>query len=156
MIFARKVSVLALVMGMLLILTAASCTHLSQPAPSPAATPVPTDKVLVKNSSFDPARILIAAGTSVTWTNQDPISYFVTDNNDTFAFNLSPGGSFSVSFAEVGTYHYHCAIHPYLQGTIIVAPGAYANHLRNGNTLVTELAESQILPVSSNKGTVNP
>jgi hypothetical protein len=30
--------------------------------------------------------------------------------------------SYSVTFPDAGTYHYHCAIHPGMEGTVIVIP----------------------------------
>ena len=42
--------------------------------------------------AFDPSSILVTAGTSVTWTNRDSVSYSVSDNNQSFAFDLPAEG----------------------------------------------------------------
>jgi plastocyanin len=44
--------------------------------------------------------------------------------SDTMAFTgsqtLGQGGTYSFTFTTPGTYSYHCAIHPFMKGTIIV------------------------------------
>jgi plastocyanin len=30
------------------------------------------------------------------------------------------GGTFSFTFMQPGTYTYHCTVHPYMKGTIVV------------------------------------
>jgi plastocyanin len=122
--FTRKTRALSLVLIILLTVITSSCTHLSQPAPVFTPTPVPTDRVTVKYSSFDPPSVIVAVGTTVNWTNNDEISYLIVDNNQTFAFNLPIDGSFDITFTETGTYHYHCSVQPFMQGTIVVVQGA--------------------------------
>lgn len=120
----RKIRLLASVLIVLTSLTGTvACAQVNQSVLSLAATPIPNDNVIVSNSSFSPSDIVIASGMSVTWTNQDKISYFIVDNDQSFAFTLPADGSFSLPFTETGTYFYHCAIHPYMQGTITVVNG---------------------------------
>jgi hypothetical protein len=35
---------------------------------------------------------------------------------------LPYASSYSVTFPEAGTYHYHCTMHPGMEGTVIVIP----------------------------------
>ena len=35
---------------------------------------------------------------------------------------LGSGATYTVKFTAPGTYNYHCAIHPNMVGTIVVAP----------------------------------
>jgi plastocyanin len=44
--------------------------------------------------------------------------YLNSPNGD----GLPYASSYSVTFPEAGTYHYHCAIHPGMEGTVIVIP----------------------------------
>jgi len=114
----------ALVMITVLLLTSISCARINQPVPAPVSTPVPTTNIVIDDSIFSPADIIVETGTSITWTNCDKISYFIEDNDQQFAFTSPADGSFSLSFPEIGTFSYCCRIHPYMQGTIIVVNGA--------------------------------
>jgi plastocyanin len=87
--------------------------------------PPPTSEqaaVSISNFAFVPATITVKVGTRVTWTNrQTGIQHTVTANNGSFASgDLSTGSSFSYVFTKPGTYAYHCAIHPFMTGTVIV------------------------------------
>ena len=42
--------------------------------------------------------------------------------NSPIGDGLPYASSYSVIFPEAGTYHYHCAIHPGMEGTVIVIP----------------------------------
>jgi YVTN family beta-propeller protein len=68
-----------------------------------------------------PDTITITAGQTVTWTNADPVPHTVT--SDTGAWDsgeIASGKSFSMTFTKPGTYPYSCAIHPSMQGTVVV------------------------------------
>jgi plastocyanin len=75
-------------------------------------TPLPQAIVSVKARSFDPAIITIKAGTTITWTNEDPMMHRVVhlpEVNRPELFNsgpLSSGQSFSYLFREKGRYAY--------------------------------------------------
>jgi plastocyanin len=72
---------------------------------------------------FDPAMTTVAKGTTVTWMNASDAPHTVTsDAGSTLASStLAPsGGTFSFTFMQPGTYTYHCTIHPYMKGTIVV------------------------------------
>jgi serine protease Do len=120
----RKIT--PLVLGLMLsglLLGITSCSGTAQ-APSPlAALPTPTDKVVVQNSAFTPSSNVVTVGASVTWTNRDQESYFITEDNQSFAFSLPAGGSFKLTFTDAGVFNYHCQIHPSMQGTVIVSSG---------------------------------
>jgi plastocyanin len=80
-------------------------------------------RVTIDNFSFNPARITVAAGSKVIWTNRDDIPHTVTDAADPKAFRSSPldtGDAFSHVFSTPGTYRYFCSLHPHMQGTVVV------------------------------------
>lgn len=83
-------------------------------------------EVIMKNTTFQPSEITVAAGTTVTWTNEDPAAHTVTSgtrDNPTDLFdsgNVGSGQSFSFTFDTPGTYNYFCRIHPGMKGTVIV------------------------------------
>ena len=72
---------------------------------------------------FDPAVLTIAKGTTVVWTNTSDAPHTVTSETGTLVASttITPsGGTFRFTFTQPGTYLYHCTIHPYMQGTIVV------------------------------------
>jgi len=71
--------------------------------------------------AFSPLSLSVKVGTTVTWKNNDGIAHTVTSNDGTsFNGNLAAGGSFSYTTKTVGTFDYHCTIHPGMTGTLIV------------------------------------
>lgn len=96
---------------------------------APAASPTPATagaKVAVDVQGFAfPATLEVAKGTTVTWTNKDSTKHTVTSgtrpNTDgRFDGQLEPGGTFSFTFAEAGTYTYYCSLHRSMNATITV------------------------------------
>jgi len=66
--------------------------------------------------------LTIEAGTTVTWTNDDPgMLHTVTDVDETFDSGfLNEGDSWSYTFDEPGEYEYFCAPHPWMRAKVIV------------------------------------
>jgi plastocyanin len=91
------------------------------PASAPSGTPVNANAVAIHNFAFGPNAIIVAAGTTVTWTNQDnePHSIVMVDQS----FRSPPmdtGGHFAHTFAAPGQYRYFCGLHPQMTGVVIV------------------------------------
>lgn len=82
-------------------------------------TNIGTNAVSIKNFVFSPSTLTIPKGTTVTWTNEDSTAHEIKSNTFNSSL-LSQGGSFSFTFDQVGTFNYSCAIHPSMQGKIIV------------------------------------
>lgn len=77
---------------------------------------------VIKNFSFSPNPIKVKHGTQVTWTNRDGSTHTVQADGNSFSSpHLPTGQSFSFTFTKAGTYTYHCAIHTYMKGTVIVS-----------------------------------
>jgi hypothetical protein len=75
----------------------------------------------IKNLAFQPARIVISSGTEVVWTNLDAIRHALASNSGRWRSGaLDAGEQFALVFKKVGTYHYHCTIHPFIHGIIVV------------------------------------
>lgn len=92
------------------------------PAIAPATKPVAADAVTIRNFAFGPQIVAVKLGTTVHWANQDSEAHTVT--SDTGAFNspvLQPGAGYSFTFAKPGTYSYHCSIHPFMTGKVVVS-----------------------------------
>lgn len=100
----------------------------SKPAPavpvSNTSTSVAPENIAVsiKNFSFNPSTLTVKTGTKVTWVNDDNVSHTVTsDSGNLFdSKTISPGQTFSFIFTDIGSASYHCAIHPMMEGNVIV------------------------------------
>jgi plastocyanin len=96
----------------------------SGPAVTPAEAPVAGDHVAIRSFAFGPAAITVKPGTTVTWTQQDEDQHTVTADDGSFASSpLTTGQGYTHTFTDPGTYHYHCSIHPFMHGTVVVANG---------------------------------
>jgi plastocyanin len=97
---------------------------------APVATVAPTNTttgssdnvVNVSNFQFSPSTLTVKAGTTVTFKG---VSGDHTVTNDagsamTFDQSISAGSSITITFANPGTYKYHCSIHASMHGTIVV------------------------------------
>jgi plastocyanin len=83
--------------------------------------PAVTAAVKISGFAFHPATLKIEAGTIVKWTNDQNIDHTVTSNGGLFnSGHLAPGHSFSHTFKRAGKFPYHCMIHPFMKGTVIV------------------------------------
>lgn len=85
---------------------------------------VEANEVTIKNFSFQPQKIQVKKGTTVTWTNQDDARHDVTPDNPSEDFKaselLAKGESYSFTFDKVGEYSYFCSPHPYMVGVVEV------------------------------------
>jgi S1-C subfamily serine protease len=127
----------------------AACSKTNLPISQTSQIPPASDKVLVKSSRFDPSSILITAGMSVSWSNQDDSDYLIVDDNQAFAFDLPARSSFSLAFKEPGTFNYHCAVRPDIQGTVVVTPGAAVDSW-NPEELISKVRASVVTIQSKN------
>ena len=96
---------------------------------NPSSTPVPSGQntVLVPNGAylggngFNPGTLTVPAGTTVTWGNNDVTAHTTTSDTGLWNSNdIGSGGTFAVKLDNPGTYKYHCTIHSFMNGTIVV------------------------------------
>lgn len=99
-------------------------TYASTTATTSRATMTKTVKVKESHDKylFSPAKITVKVGTKVTWRNGTDAAHTVTGNGSWSSYNkpLASGKTVSYTFRKAGAYKYHCAIHPYMKGTVIV------------------------------------
>jgi len=88
------------------------------------AVPAPqTASATIDNFTFNPQRLTVKAGTTVTWKNQDDIPHTVTSSTRLFKSKaLDTDDGFSFIFNEPGAYEYFCSLHPHMTGSIVVEP----------------------------------
>jgi plastocyanin len=78
-------------------------------------------RVRIHNVAFGPARLEVSRGTRIIWTNTDSDPHTVTSDTGLWASDaLDTGTQFARVFTKAGTFPYHCSIHPFMHGTIIV------------------------------------
>lgn len=78
-------------------------------------------EVIIQELSFEPNEITVQAGDTVTWKNMDSPSHTATSSDDLWdSDTISPGGEFSFTFDEPGTYAYFCRFHGTMTGTVVV------------------------------------
>ncbi len=80
-----------------------------------------TNEVFIKGMAFDPSTITVTAGTTITWTNKDPVTHTVSSTSNEFdSGNITPNATFSHTFSTAGSYSYYCKIHTYMTATVKV------------------------------------
>lgn len=88
--------------------------------PSSAAPVATTNVTMAKSYRFEPKAIVISAGQTVTWTNDDNFTHTVrVDGRDDH--KVGRGKSVSIAFERAGTYHYVCTLHSRdMDGEVVV------------------------------------
>ena len=78
-------------------------------------------RLAIRDFAFHQQTITVAQGATVTWTNQDSSTHTVTADDRSFTSGpLAQGRTFRHTFRGPGTYAYHCEIHQYMTGTVVV------------------------------------
>lgn len=129
--------------GLFLVLLAAcgSGTSYSSPPPPPAAGPPPapppppppgTFSVNIEDYDYAPSLITITAGQSIRWTNTGAKLHSVTSDSGVFSSAYlsgagtdvygqpTAGGNYTRTFSSAGRFPYHCGVHDYMKGTVVV------------------------------------
>jgi plastocyanin len=91
----------------------------------------PASAVSIDNFTFNPQKVTVKAGTTITWTNKDDIPHAIAAVGKEFKSKvLDTDNSFSFTFTTPGNYNYFCSLHPHMTGTIVVeaATGGDAGH----------------------------
>jgi plastocyanin len=88
---------------------------------APGGAAAATKTVVIKAGGFDPATVTIQTGDKVTWKNTDKVQHQVVSDGGFFASPvLAAGKSYSFTFQQAKTYHYHDGLHPARKGKVIV------------------------------------
>jgi plastocyanin len=118
-------------------LTVVACGQSTDTAPPGEGQPTPSGKVVTKLLVFDPEKITVKAGTTVTWQVADSIGHTVTTGTFTLGGDglrsderpdgkidkkLAKGQDVSFTFDQPGTYTYYCSIHKGMNGEVEVTP----------------------------------
>jgi plastocyanin len=81
-------------------------------------------EIAYRNIAIDPDTVRVKVGTTIKWTNFDPVEHNVTSKSGPISFssgNFSEGHTVSFKMTKPGIIHYLCTIHPTtMNGTIEV------------------------------------
>jgi plastocyanin len=83
--------------------------------------PANATKTEIRGMNFGQKRLEISAGTTVTWTNNDPLVHTVTaDDKSWDSGAIEPGQSWSHTFTQAGEFAFHCTPHPFMKAVVVV------------------------------------
>jgi plastocyanin len=100
----------------------------AKPPASSASGSVPLSgdaPVDIVTFQFQPQKVVVKPGTKVTWTNRDTSIHDIKDTSPLatpVSKEMSKGDTFSITYAQPGSYSYICGIHQYMMGTVEVVP----------------------------------
>jgi plastocyanin len=92
----------------------------------PASAPVQSGLVQIayRNIAINPDTVKVKVGSTIKWTNYDPVEHNVTSEGGPQKFaskTFGEGASFEIKASKPGVIHYLCTIHPTsMNGTIEV------------------------------------
>jgi len=102
------------------ILLAASATA---PATPPLDRPdawASAAKVNIRNLAFRPGTLNVGRGARVVFANGDSVAHTATRKGSFDTGRIRPGNSVGVRFRQSGVYAFHCKIHSFMRGRIVV------------------------------------
>src|SRR5215475_12678766 len=86
----------------------------------PGAAHAANLEVKIDNFTFGPQKLTVKVGDTVTWINEDDIPHNLVSIGHFRSPALDTDDKFSFTFKTPGTFEYFCALHPKMQGTIVV------------------------------------
>jgi plastocyanin len=107
---------LALVIGLALLATLA----VRQSEASGRATASGAKSVSIVNFAFKPGTVKVKRGGRVTFTNTANTAHTATHAGVFDTKRIQPGESETVKLERRGTFAFHCKIHPFMKGKIVV------------------------------------
>ena len=137
----RKILLLILLTPSILIIIFFNTGFLSSLLLSTSLTPYTVDTLMFFNKVFAQESVFISPGaadrrnlgpffplelgishyTIVSWRNDDSSKHTVTADDRSFDSGpISPGETFDKAFDSLGEFRYHCSIHPFMKGVVIV------------------------------------
>jgi plastocyanin len=80
-----------------------------------------TVEVPIQAFVYQPAVLSVPVGTTVVWTNLDPVPHTVTDYDGAYdSGDFAERETFSMTFNTPGVYEYYCVPHPIMIGRVEV------------------------------------
>jgi len=83
------------------------------------ATASGTKSVDINHFAFHPPALHVKRGAKVAFTNSANVTHTASSGSfDTK--KIAPGTSVTIKFSQKGIFAYHCKIHPFMKGKIVV------------------------------------
>ena len=105
-----------------------ACASAGQPERTPRPNEVQVVEPVGKPDdwTYAPSTISVAKGTTVTFVNHGKEFHTVTSDDAGRPFDLSidTNQTGTITFDKIGTFAYHCGIHPQMKGVVRVCDGA--------------------------------
>jgi len=97
----------------------------AQPTPRPNEVQVLEPAGQPDRWAYTPSAIAIAKGTTVTFVNHGKEFHTVTSDDAGRPFDLSidTDQTGTITFDRIGTFSYHCGVHPQMKGVVRVCEG---------------------------------
>jgi plastocyanin len=91
-------------------------------APSAGGSSGTPSAITISNFKFSPSALRVQHGARINVANDDSAPHTVTaDDGHSFdSGTVDPGASTTIRAPAAGTYSYHCTIHPFMKGKLIV------------------------------------
>jgi len=86
-----------------------------------AASSAATTTIDIHEFMYQPNPVHVKAGATITVTNQDGTDHSLTADNGSFDTGVFSSGSKTITITKPGTYTFHCQIHNFMKGTIVVS-----------------------------------
>ncbi len=106
-----------LVVALVAALLAIQVASAAQSGPARASRAKTVD---ISHFEFHPPTLSVAKGAKVVFSNSSGTAHTATDKGVFNSGHIEPGDSFAVRFEQKGTFRYHCEIHPFMHGKIVV------------------------------------
>ncbi len=74
----------------------------------------------ISGFAFHPHALRVKRGTKVVFANSDSTAHTATRRGSFNTGHIRPGHSITVKLRRAGVYAYHCTIHPFMHGKIVV------------------------------------
>lgn len=92
---------------------------------APAAAPGPAlasgaKTVDISHFEFHPPTLQVSKGGRVIFSNSSGTAHTATDKGAFDTGRIKAGKAAAVRFEQKGTFSYHCKIHPFMHGKIVV------------------------------------
>jgi len=89
-------------------------------AAEPTAAASASKTVTVVSFAFKPGTLKVKRGARVSFSNTSNTTHTATKGGSFDTKAIAPGKSKTVQFNKRGTFAYHCKIHPFMKGKIVV------------------------------------
>jgi plastocyanin len=86
----------------------------------PEATQSASATVKIREFDFRPGTLTVQRGTRVVFSNRDSVAHTAKRAGSFATGRIGPGKSVTVRFGSRGTYAYHCTIHKFMRGKVVV------------------------------------